>query len=457
MSVFLCLLVLTGLPEFYSVFQSQGAQKLVCSAETASGYIVIGSLQQGWGGVPGTVIYTTDQHGRVVSQTVSSFSGEPVAASVFQNGLAVVCSAADGVTSVCFFNNSGEEQWLTQFSAGGFQNAAVCSSGSDAVIAGNDSGTVRVSKLNDSGSIVWNTGYPSVDFSICDVCSHSDKIFVVGSCENPGWRSSLCVLSMDSTGGMPELHTLFSGDGRIIPVAVEADSRGLFILINAMTDTNNMIGETRLVKLGYSMEHQWTAVVAGRSWETGADLTALPGGDFAVCGWTNSISPSESNRSDLFISRFSDNGGLLWTRRHGTVSTDYGLSVSPVSDGGLIVSGCVTETLYQGWLLKTDSLGCVEVQGVQNSLPGEFSAVPLNNPSVSGFLCFAVNCVEPGTVKVAMYDMYGRAVSVFSMPVVSGRNSVNAPATVPAGVYSVRVSSGLNESVFRTVVCGGVK
>jgi len=450
-------LIVTGLPDFYSVFQSQSAQKLVCASETASGYIVVGSLQQGWGGASGTVVYTTDQYGTVMSQTVPTVSGEPVDASELQNGVVVVCNAAaEGVTSLIFFSNSGEEQWLTQYSAEFFQNAAVCSSGANAVVAGNVSGVVRVSKLNSSGDIAWNTGYPSAGFSVRGVCAYNGEIFVVGSREDSGWNSSLCILALNSTGELQQLYTLFPGEGRILPVAVEADSRGLFILINAMTDANNMIGETRLVKLNSAMEHQWTAVAAGRSWETGTGLVPLPGGDFAVCGWTNSIPVSESNRSDLSIWRFSDSGELLWTRTHGTVCADYGLSVSSVSDGGLLVSGCVTETLYQGWLLKTDSLGFVGSQGVEESPGGEFSAVLLANPVVSGFISFALNCTEPGIVEVIMYDTAGRSVAMFTTSVVTGENLLNLSSCVPTGVYCVAVSNSIDQLVFRAVVCGGM-
>ncbi len=60
------------------------------------------------------------------------------------------------------------------------------------------------------------------------------------------------------------------------------------------------------------------------------------------------------------LCRFSESGELLWSVNHGTPSTDYGLSLTGVSDGGFAVSGCVTEDLYQGWVLRTDSLGSIE-------------------------------------------------------------------------------------------------
>ncbi len=457
MTGLLLFLIVTGLPDFYSVFQSQGAQKLVFASETASGYIVVGSLQQSWGGASAAVVYTTDQHGAVMSQTFSTASGEPVDASELQNGVVVVCNAAaEGVTSVVFFSNSGEEQWLAQYSPDFFQNVAVCSSGANTVVAGNVSGVVRVSKLNSSGGVAWNRGYPSAGFSVSCVCTYNGEIFVVGSREDSGWNSSLCILSLNSAGELQQLYNLFPGEGRILPVALEVDSRGLFILINAMTDANNMIGETRFVKLNSALQHQWTVVAAGRSWETGTGLAALPGGDFAVCGWTNSIPFSESNRSDLCIRRFSDSGELLWTRKHSTVRSDYGLSVSSASDGGLIVSGCVTETLYQGWLLKTDSLGCVGSQGVEESPGGEFRAVLLANPVVSGFLSFVLNCTEPGIVEVTVYDTAGRSVAMFTTSVVTGENLLNLSACIPAGVYCVAVSNSTDQLVFRAVVCGGM-
>jgi len=453
--MFVVLAFLTGFPCFSSIIHTEGAQTLVYSTQTASGYSLVGSLSSGWGGVPETVVvYTTDQYGMVVSQTAASFSGEPVSTVKFQDGIAVICDSSEE-TVVTLFSSSGLEMWKTQFTGEPLVNAEAAADGAYMVAAGNVSGFLQVAELDILGNILWNTNYPSITFSVGGVSLYNDIIFILGTFEEPGWNSSVCITTMNSEGTVLEQHTVFSGEGKMFPRAISVVDSGIYILVNAITEENNMIGEVRLVKLNYSMEPQWTGVLSGTGWETATGMVLLADGGFAVSGWSNSIPFSESDRSDLSISRFSGSGELVWVRQYGGVSADYGLSLSAVSDGGLLVTGCSTEDLYQGWFLKTDSLGFLEPQSVQDYSSGEFSAVLLTNPIVSGFLSFVLSCTEPGVVKVAMYDTAGRSVATYTTAVTSGENLLNLSASVPAGVYCVLVSNTENQSVFRAVVCRG--
>ncbi|MCK5131801.1 MAG: T9SS type A sorting domain-containing protein [Candidatus Sabulitectum sp.] len=450
--------ILVSLPCFSSVLQSEGAQSITYSRETDNGYLILGSLSDGWGGVPHLVIYTMDQYGVVISQTEAAFTGEPARAADFQDGAVVVCTDGENnVSRVAYFDNTGSEQWLSILPGGALGNAAVRATGSDFIVAGNDSEAPRVARFDNLGNLLWNVSYPAMPFSVRDVCSYNGEIFVLGTAEEPGWQSNVCLLVLNDAGGVLELHTLFSGEGRLSPEAIEVDSRGLFILLNAMTDLNNMIFETRLLKLNFSLETIWTGSLSGSSWERGSDMVTLGNGGFGVCGWTNSLPLSESNRSDMVLAEFDENGQTAWRRTHGTSSTDYGLSLSAVSDGGFLVSGCVTEALYKGWLVKTDSLGLLEPQGVSDFQPPAFSAVPLSNPLVNGMLSFTVNTSDSRVIHVSVYDMAGRTVAGISRAVAAGANQINLNTDVPSGVYSVRVSSDKHESIFRAVVCGGAE
>ena len=447
---------LVALPCFSSVLLSEGAQSIVYTREIDSGYLAVGSLSDGWGGAPHTVVYKMDQYGMVISQTTSSSPGEPFAATDYEDGVAVVClDFQNELSRVAYFDNAGSEQWVSQLSGGIFENAVIRSSSADLIVAGNDSGSPRLVKLDNLGNILWSTTYPAISFSVRDVCSCDGEIFVLGTTEEPGWQSNVCLLVVDFIGGSPDLYTLFSGEGRCSPEAIEVDSRGIFILLNAMTIENNMIYETKLIKLSSSLETLWTASFAGTSWQRGSDLISLDSGSFGVCGWTNSIPLSESNRSDLMLCEFNESGELEWDRAHGTLSTDYGLSLSAVSDGGFLVSGCITEDLYQGWLLKTDSLGLIEPQGISDSSQSEFIAVPLSNPLVNGILPLIVNSPDSGVIEIFIYDIAGRTVAGLSSSIATGENLINLPVVLPPGVYSVRISSGIYESIFRTVVSGG--
>lgn len=440
------------------MLQSDGAQRIIYSRETGGDYLAHGSVSPGWGGIPHLISYSIDHSGNVISQTIALFKGEPLCATDFLDGSVVLCNSyEESVSRLLCTDGSGSEQWLTELAGGVLDNPAIRSSAAEVIVAGNDSEIPRVLMLDDLGNVLWDHTYPSFSFSVRDVCSFDDEIFVLGTAEEPGWCSNMSVLVLNNAGGAPELHSLYSGAGRCSPEAIEVDSRGLFILVNAMTSSNNMIYETSLLKLSFAFETLWTGSLCGSSWERGADMVSLDNGGFTVCGWTNSLPLSESNRSDMILSEFDQNGQISWSRTHGTISTDYGLSVSAVSDGGFIVSGCVTQDLYQGWLLKTDSLGMVETQGVSYLQTRLFTVRPEANPVKTSFLSLAVTTEVCRDLEIHIYDLAGRVVDRVLTSVSNGNSVVSLPFSLPAGVYTVRVQSEGYELVFRTVVCGSIQ
>ncbi|MCK5840996.1 MAG: T9SS type A sorting domain-containing protein [Candidatus Sabulitectum sp.] len=448
--------ILLALPCFSSVLQSENPQVFVFSREIPSGFLSHGSLSAGWGGIPHLVTYIFDQSGEVTSQTTATFAGEPVCATDHQSGSVLVCvNCQDDLSRVVHIDDTAVEEWITVIYGESPDNSAVCSAGSDVIFAGDNAGILRVIRLGSQGTVLWDTNYPSVSLSVRDVCAYNGEVFVLGTNDEPEWERNGCLLVVDSLGESSELHTIFSGEGRFSPEAIAVDSRGLFILVNAMTPENNMIYEVSLVKLNFELEIQWTSTLTGASWDRGTDLIALPNGGFVVCGWTNSLTPSEMNRSDMILCAFSENGAISWERTYGTSHPDYGLSLSAVSDGGFLISGCVTDDSYQGWLVKTDSLGFLEPQGISEFSSSLFSAIPLGNPVKNGSLSFLVNTPDSGSCRIVIYDMTGRVVLNRAAELFSGENNLSFSAAVPSGIYSVRVSSGVYQSAFRFVVCEG--
>lgn len=455
--MFACFIsILLALPCFSSVLQSENPQVFVFSREIPGGYLSHGSLSAGWGGNPRLVTYTFDQYGEVTSQTAATFAGEPVSATDHQSGSVLVCvSGEDDLSRVVYIDDTGIEEWITVIYGESQDNSAVCSAGSDVIVAGDNAGIPRVIRLGSQGTVLWDTNYLSVSLSVRDVCAYNGEVFVLGTNDEPEWERNGCLLVMDSLGESSELHTIFSGEGRFSPVAIAVDSRGLFILMNAMTLENNMIYEASLVKLNFELEIQWSSTLTGASWDRGTDLIALSNGGFVMCGWTNSLTPSDMNRSDMTLCAFSENGAISWERTYGTPQPDYGLSLSAVSDGGFLISGCVTDDSYQGWLVKTDSLGYLEQQGISALTSSLFSSMPLSNPVNNGMFSFTVNTPDSGNCKIVIYDMTGRVVLCRAAELSSGENNLNFSADVPSGIYSVRVSSGEYQSAFRFVVCEG--
>ena len=437
------LLILMSHPCFSSVIPSDGAQTVVYAGETGAGYLALGSLFPSWGGYAHLAIYTLNETGTVTSSGNASFNGEPVCAAQLPEGAAVVCiDRENGISRLSLIDESGIEQWVTDFVGGFDANAFVRPAGTDILLAGNDALTPLVptlALLSEQGDVLWNYDYTENQFEVRDVCRYGDQIFILGCSEQPGWQSDINLMVTDSNGLNPQYFFIPCIDGRFSPEAIVVDSRGIFLQVNTMTGSNGMIYEGQLIKLNFSMEIQWTGTLTGSGWIRGVDMISLADGGFALCGWTNSLPFSESDRSDLMLCKF----------------TDYGLCLTGVSDGGFAVSGCVTEDLYQGWVLKTDSLGNIEPQGIEYTENIAFSIHQLSNPITDGNLSFLVNAPVSGIFKICIYDMAGRRVTVLNTAVAQGENAINHSISLPSGIYTVLVSNGLSESVFRSVVLGG--
>ena len=452
------LLILLSQPCFSTVIPSDGAQTVIFAGETATGYLALGSLFPSWGGSAHLAIYTLNETGMVSSSGSASFKGEPVCAARLSEGAAVVCIDREhGISRLSHIDDSGIEQWVTDFDGEFDSNAFVISSGTDILLAGNDALTPlvpRIALLSEQGVVQWNYDFTENHFEVRDVCRYGDQIFVLGCSEQPGWWSDIELMVTDGNGCNPQYFSLPCVDGRYSPEAIQVDARGIFLLVNTMTTSNGMVYDGQLIKLNFSMEIQWTVTISSFSWTRGVEMISLADGGFALCGWTNSLPFSESDRSDLMLCRFNENGELLWNVTHGTPSTDYGLSLTGVSDGGFAVSGCVTEDLYQGWVLKTDSLGSIQPQGIEYTEDTGFSVHQLSNPITDGNLCFKVNAPESCLLSVCVYDMAGRRVIILNTSVVQGENAINQAISLPSGIYTVRVSDGISELIFRSVVLG---
>ena len=182
-----------------------------------------------------------------------------------------------------------------------------------------------------------------------------------------------------------------------------------------------------------------------------AGSSAATGEGIVLTGWSNSLPFSESNRSDLLLLEYSADGELLWTREYGGDTPDYGLEILTCSDGGFAVSGCAVTDLYQGWLLRTDSTGSVQEQGIH--WPEE--PVPvisvLSCPGRNGSLDVALSQGYPGIVEVAVIDMAGRI--VLSKAAAGGQEL--SFEGLPAGVYSITAEAGGITSSTRAAVLGG--
>jgi len=166
-----------------------------------------------------------------------------------------------------------------------------------------------VAKLTSSGSLLWSTyfGGSDLDYSN-DIAVASD-----GSCYIMG--------------------TTQSND---------------FPTQNAYNSTYNGNGDTFLAKFSTSGSLLWSSYLGGSRLDVGQSIAVASDGSCYVTGYTNSSDFPAQNAYDstfnggyidVFVSKFSTNGDLLWSSYLGGIGVDWGYGIAVASDGSCYVTG----------------------------------------------------------------------------------------------------------------------
>jgi hypothetical protein len=118
-----------------------------------------------------------------------------------------------------------------------------------------------------------------------------------------------------------------------------------------------------LIKTNENASEQWNRTFgSGLGWgDSGSSTIEIPGGDFVVCGSSESYSTGGS--SDVWLIKVNDSGIEEWNKTYGGIWGDGGGSVRLTSDGGFIITGGTqsygngSNGKYDVWLIKTDEFG----------------------------------------------------------------------------------------------------
>ncbi len=442
----LCFLI--AMPNFSSVIDSEYSSSVFHVKEISSGYLAFATLASDWGGAENLIIYGIDEYGFVNSSELHDELVNPVKACDLQSGVVVVCNEPLLVTS---FSNYGVQNWQVFLPELLSNFASVCLHNTDLILAGNNGVLPKVVKLDELGVFEWEITLTD-SFEVIDVTSYEENIFVLGVKDLGNWESEVCIWKLNSAGNTLDLQIIQQDPGLYNPVVIDVVADGIFLLENALTSLNGMISERVLIKLDSDYQIEWTRLIAGSSWERAVALFTLSDNSVVTVGWTNSLLMSESNRSDLFLTKTGSGGDEIWTRRYGTSSTDYGLNVAPVSDNGFVLGGCVTDGFYNGWILKTDSSGFLEPQGIENSKFEEIDAELLLNPSTQISLVVNSGVVQDGSV--VLFDLSGRMINRQSCVFNIGENFFNFSGEyLQTGLFFVKVTGVSGEQVLSIVVC----
>ena len=183
------------------------------------------------------------------------------------------------------------------------------------------------------------------------------------------------------------------------------------------------------------------------------ETPVLVGG--ATHGYTLAV---DENLNDLWFRNYNPQGALA---RPDEDAALYDLRPTP--DGGYIASGYIvifdtthinSNLGYNGWIVKMDSMGCVEQSTCINRIGVEeqpvvqeegFSVFP--NPSRSYFKVVTNSGLDG---KAILYDLKG--VKIIETDLVKGVGILNPPPGVAAGMYVIRAMDSLGNGASKKVI-----
>jgi hypothetical protein len=123
----------------------------------------------------------------------------------------------------------------------------------------------------------------------------------------------------------------------------------------------------------------WDFAYGGKDEEQAGEIRRTADGGYIVVGSTKSFGAGDY---DLWLLKLGGKGKIIWQRTYGGSKADYGHSVRPTADGGLIVAGATSSFGaggFDGWVLKLDARGTVQWEKTYGGTSHEslFSIRPL--------------------------------------------------------------------------------
>lgn len=233
---------------------------------------------------------------------------------------------------------------------------------------------------------------------------------------------------------------IYGGDRREVPWYIANTTDGGYI-VAGWSNSYSAGGDpdVYLLRLDSAGDIVWTRTYGGSKTDIAFSVHQTTDGGFIVAGYTFSFPRSALDSSaNIYLIKTNANGDTLWTRTYGGNNNDVAYSMFEKSAGIYVIAGMTASLgdIYgDAYLIKTDSLGSVEVKDIfRKPEILDISAYP--NPFNS-----ACRIITPDKSDVAIYDILGRLVERIPDGDIIWRPERN----VTSGLYFIRANFGDNK------------
>ncbi|MBU0721798.1 hypothetical protein KJ877_10675 [bacterium] len=173
-------------------------------------------------------------------------------------------------------------------------------------------------------------------------------------------------------------------------------------------------GSLMLLKLDSNANTLFTKEFGTKNYDTMHHLVALRDGGVLAVGTSNTTRDSSDKLfqtglglSDIYLSRFSKNGDMLWSKKYGTHNDDIGIDAAEAIDGSLVVLGSTKKNTDKNLTLMRitedgDKIWTQEIQSDQAILPHKIIRLRDNSFLVS---MSQTNEVEKEQIRFIKFDL----------------------------------------------------
>ena len=197
------------------------------------------------------------------------------------------------------------------------------------------------------------------DFAGTTIIQTSDNGYVVaGSDKIMGGLAggSMILLRFDNFGSLSwskAWGSSYDYEKDLVNAIVQTSDGGF--VVTGTTDSYGAGGNDMfLTKFSSTGSLSWSKTWGGTGNDTGNSIVQTSDGSLVVTGTTNSYG---AGGNDMFLTKFSSTGSLLWSKTWGGTGNDTGVSLFQTNDGGFVVTGSADDGSSGMYIARYNSSG----------------------------------------------------------------------------------------------------
>jgi hypothetical protein len=278
------------------------------------------------------------------------------------NGTAAVCGAhggylvagfGDGYGHIINVSPKGDTNWTANPAGSSIRHFFDIENvpGGGYIISGSGTGASIV-RVTESGDSIWTRTFGGTAGSgTYSLAAVPGGYVMVGRTD--GQLEDVCVIKVTAEGD--SLWSSVVGWADIdVARGVSATNDGGFVVTGETVSIGAGEKDILLIKYSSDGDTAWTNTIGGSESEVGYDVVETHDSGFVVVGWCESSSGAATH---IYVVRTDSAGDTLWTRTFGAVGLNYATSVALASDGGYLVTGQLTASSEQAFLMNIDDSG----------------------------------------------------------------------------------------------------